>query len=147
MIETLTLITLCILYLIYFRPGKTPPLNSALVIKRPGRYQATLAPQLNLAQPFIESIVKQLESAHDDRQDSSSQVFEVYDNQVVKHSKKFYLLAIRKYQGMLYFDAYQSAAEIQDDRKAVPEHEDQFLVAAVKEAAKGRGITVKQIAP
>jgi hypothetical protein len=59
MIETMTLITLSLLFLIYFRPGKTPLLDNPLVINRTGRYQATLAPQTNLAQPFIETIAEQ----------------------------------------------------------------------------------------
>lgn len=52
MIETLTIITLSVLFLIFFRPGKTPPLDNPMVIERPGKYHVTLAPQLNLAQPF-----------------------------------------------------------------------------------------------
>lgn len=49
MMETLILITLPLLFLIYFRPGKTPPLDNPLVINRTGRHQSTLSPQLNLA--------------------------------------------------------------------------------------------------
>ena len=60
MIETLTLITLCVLFLIFFRPGKTPPLESQLVIERPGQYKITLVPQLNLAQRFIEALIVRL---------------------------------------------------------------------------------------
>lgn len=147
MIETLTLITIAILLLIYFRSGKTPKLDNPLVINRTGRYQATLAPQLNLAQPFIEAIAEQLGSMSDTKQISATHIFEVYDKQVAAHGQKFYLLAIRKHEGMLYFDAHQSAAEIQDDHNDGAEHEDQHILVAVKEAAKERGITVKQIAP
>ena len=104
MIETLTLITIAILLLIYFRPGKTPKLDNPLVINRTGRYQATLAPQLNLAQPFIEAIAEQLGSMSDTKQISATHIFEVYDKQVSAHAQKFYLLAISQRDGMLNFD-------------------------------------------
>lgn len=58
MIETFTIIILSVLFLAFFLPGKTPPLNNPLVIEHPGQYHMTLAPQLNLAQPFIEEVVK-----------------------------------------------------------------------------------------
>jgi len=60
MIETITIITLSVLFLIFFRPGKTPPLNNPLVIERPDHYHMTLPPQLNLAQPFIEAVAAQI---------------------------------------------------------------------------------------
>ena len=63
MIEFTTIVTLAILFLIFFRPGKTPPLENPLVIERPGQYHMTLAPQLNLAQPFIEEVASRLGSA------------------------------------------------------------------------------------
>ncbi len=143
MIETLTLITLSILLLIYFRPGKMPPLDSPLVINRTGHYQATLAPQLNLAQPFIEAIAEQLAPANGEQPDSTAQIFEVYDNQVMARSQQFYLLAISRREGMLYFQASSPQLHTQHKYSAAT---DQHIVAAVQEAAQRRGITVKQIA-
>ena len=105
MIETLTIITVSILLLIYFRPGKTPPLNNPLVIERPGHYRVTLAAQLNLAQPFIEAIAAQIGQPLDKDWHSRTQCFEVRDKQVTAHGHKHYLLAITQRNGMLFFQA------------------------------------------
>ena len=105
MIETLTIITLCILFLAFFRPGKTPPLNNPLVIDRPGKYHVTLAPHLNLAQPLVEAIALQLLASPGRSGDSSTQYFEVRDKQVTSHGNEAYLLAITQRDGILYFQA------------------------------------------
>lgn len=105
MIETLTLITLCVLYLIFFRPGKTPPLSKTLVIDRPGKYHVTLAPHLNLAQPFVESIAQLLLESAERSGDSNTLFFEVRDKQATAHGHQAYLLAITQRDGILFFQA------------------------------------------
>lgn len=105
MIETLTLFTLCVLYLVFFRPGKTPPLNNPLVIDRPGKYHVTLAPHLNLAQPFVEAIAKQFLEFPDCAGDSATQFFEVRDKHTTAHGDAAYLLAITQRDGILFFQA------------------------------------------
>ena len=147
MIETLTLITISILLLIYFRPGKTPKLNNPLVINRAGHYQAKLAPQLNLAQPFIEAIAEQLKPDIDGGKDSATQFFEVYDNQVIARNHKFYLLAISQRDGMLYFEANKPQPNAQSKYGAPLLETDQRIVSAVQQAAMQRGIIIKQVAP
>ena len=146
-IETLTLITISILLLIYFRPGKTPKLDNPLVINRTGRYQATLASQLNLAQPFIEAIAEQLGSMSDTKQISATHIFEVYDKQVIARSQKFYLLSISQREGMLYFDASSPQHHTRNEHSPLAVDADERIVAVVQEAAKRRGIIVRQIAP
>ena len=145
-IETLTLITISILLLIYFRPGKTPKLDNPLVINRTGHYQATLAPQLNLAQPFIEAIVQQLVSDDEAQMDSTTQIFEVYDKQVTAHGQKFYLLAISQREGMLYFDVSCAQSHIQSEYNSLAVEAGEHIAAAVQDAAQRRGIVVRQIA-
>jgi len=105
MIETLTVITLCVLFLVFFRPGKTPPLKSPLVINRGGQFHAVLAPMLNLAQPLIESISRNM--IEEDRQsgDTLPRLFRVTDKEVKAHGKNYYLLAMTLRDGMLYFQA------------------------------------------
>ncbi|MDX8398860.1 MAG: hypothetical protein R8K20_01270, partial [Gallionellaceae bacterium] len=105
MIETLTVITLCVLFLIFFRPGKTPPLKSPLVINRGGQFHAVLAPMLNLAQPLLESISRNM--IEEDRQsgDTKPRLFRVTDKEVKAHGKDYYLLAMTLRDGMLYFQA------------------------------------------
>ena len=105
MIETLTLITLCVLYLIFFRPGKTPPLSKTLVIDRPGKYHVTLAPNLNLAQPFVENIAQLLLEFAERSGDSNTLFFEVRDKQATAHGHQAYLLAITQRDGILFFQA------------------------------------------
>jgi len=111
MIETLTILTLGFLYLVFLRPGKTPPLDNPLVIERPGQYHMTLAPQLNLAQPLIEAIAKHFAPSGDTAQNSATQYFEVRDKQVTAHGSDSYLLAITLRNGMLYFQATRPQAD------------------------------------
>lgn len=105
MIETLTLITLSILFLVFFRPGKTPPLSKTLVIDRPGKYHVTLAPHLNLAQPLVEAIAQHLLEAAARSGDSDTLFFEVRDKDAAAHGHETYLLAITQRDGILFFQA------------------------------------------
>jgi hypothetical protein len=163
MLETLTIITLSVLFLVFFRPGKTPPLNNPLVIERPGQYHMTLAPQLNLAQPFIEAIAKQIGSPCDAAECSSTQYFEVRDKQVTAHGHDFYLLAITRRNSMLYFQAVSPQSNDKNNRKTIGEfadgvlmrfpstgkHDaalDEYIVAAAQDSAKLRSIHIKHLA-
>lgn len=164
MIETATLITLCMLFLIFFRPGKTPALENPLVIERPGQYLLTLAPQLNLAQPFAEGIAARLLSA--DRQDQSSetQYFEVRDPLVVAHGFEFYLLAITLRNGIWFFQAARPLSHEPDEQfatlyqfahgvlsgfpdEAIPSADwAKQISTAANDEAKARKILLKQLA-
>jgi len=162
MIESITLITLAILFLVFFRPGKTPPLDNPLVIERPGQYHMTLAPQLNLAQPLIEAIAKQFAPSGDTTQNSATQYFEVRDNQVTAHGSDFYLLAITQRNGMLYFQATRTQPGSSDSdtlakfSSAVLERfpatgendvlQNERVIAAAQEAAARRSVNIKPLA-
>ena len=160
MLETLTIITLSVLFLIFFRPGKTPPLDSPLVIERPGSHHMTLANKLNLAQPFIEAAVVQAGAA-DAAQCSTTLCFEVRDKQVKAHGHDCYLLAVTRRNGTLYcqaisppsdgshFDAMMEFAEGVLRRfpatGAHSDEQDARIAAAVQEAAQRREISVRQL--
>ena len=163
MFETFTtLVILSLLYLVFFRPGKTPPLDNPLVIERPGQYHMTLAPKLNLAQPFIEAVGKQFGASTDSSKYSTTQYFEVNDKEITSHGHDAYLLAITLRNGMLYFQA----ASPQDDGRnrlftirefadgvlarfpATGEHDtvmDERIVAAVQKTAQSRSTQVKHL--
>lgn len=163
MIETITLITICMVYLIFFRPGKTPPLENPLVIERAGKYHITLAPKLNLAQPFIEEIARQVGASGIATGSSATLCFTVRDKEVKAHGYDFYLLAMTQRNGMLYFQTASPSSndpatqagvvrEIAD--KALTRFPDEgkpdaavdgALVAATQRAAKLRGIEIKQL--
>jgi len=163
MIETLTVITICVLLLIFFRPGKTPPLESRLVIERPGRYQIILAPKLNLAQPFIEAIVERFGVLEDPTLSSEMHCFAVRDKHVTAHDKDVYLLAITCRSGILYFQGTPPAADeggndLETIRKfanevleSVPlsgtqsQKIDERIVDAVSEVAQKRGIDISRL--
>jgi hypothetical protein len=164
MIETFTIITLSVLFLIFFRPGKTPPLNNLLVIERPGQYHITLMPLLNLAQPFVESIAQQIGASNEVIRYSKMQCFEVRDNQVVAHGYKSYLLAITRRNGMLYFHAaspqsddpnshFPTIKKFADENlspfPAIGTYDatlDTLIVTATQEAARLRSIEIKHLA-
>jgi hypothetical protein len=165
MLESITIITLCVLFLIFFRPGKTPPLDSPLDIERPGKYHMTLAPKLNLAQPFIESIIKELGTAGDTSQSSATQCFEVHDKRVTAHGHGFYLLAITQRKGMLYFQAIAPRQQLENGEShqnillkathaalanASPDEShnaetDERIVAAIENAAHQHQIEIKRL--
>lgn len=106
MIETLTVVTLSILFLIFFRPGKTPPLENRLTIERPGRYQAVFAPRLNLAHPFIERIVERFESVEfPNSQSGAACLFLIQDKNISTPNHNNYLLIVAYKDAMLHFQA------------------------------------------
>jgi hypothetical protein len=164
MIETLTIITLSVIFLIFFRPGKTPPLNNPLIIERTGQYHITFVPLLNLAQPFIEAIFGQVGASGEAAQYSTTQYFEVRDNQVKAHGHSSYLLAITQRNGILYFQAVspqsddtnsylRTISEFADAKLArfpvTGEYNselDERIIAAVQEAAHLRSIYIKRLA-
>lgn len=127
MIETITVITLCMLYLVFFRPGKTPKLESPLLIERPGRYRITLAAKLNLAQPFIESVAASISFATQTLQGSTTQFFAVRDAQAGPDS---FLLVIGYRDGMLYFQAEQPPRSDKDGADWLAMYTDDMLADA-----------------
>jgi len=161
MIETLTLITLCMLYLIFFRPGKTPPLKNSLVIDRPGKYHVTLAPHLNLAEPLVETIAQLLLEAAERSGDSNTLFFEVRDKQATAHGHAVYLLAITQRDGILFFQATAPAGNSEPLQtisafshnvlaRFPPSDEpdislDQEIVRTTQQVAKQRRVEIAQI--
>jgi len=161
MIETLTIITLCVLYLVFFRPGKTPPLSKSLVIDRPGKYHVTLAPHLNLAQPFVEAIAQRLMETSERSGDSGTQCFRVTDKHVTSHGHDTYLLAITQRNGILLFQASAPEGDtghlhtISEFARSVlvrfpltgePDTAiDQKIVSAVQQTADAKQIQTEQI--
>jgi hypothetical protein len=160
MIETATLITLCMLYLMFFRPGKTPPLGNPLVIERTGQYHLTLAPQLNLAQSFLEAIAGQIADLADVPANTETTYFEVRDSEVAAHGFDCYLLAITRRAGLLYIQAAPPIAKDQSNLSVISEFAYRVLfrfpddeahasaeeiVRAVQQASKQRGNQVKSL--
>jgi hypothetical protein len=105
MIETLTLITLSIIALIIFRPGKTPPLENPLVINRVGQFHAVLAPKINLAQPLLEHISRHVNEELRSSGNTRPLYFKVEDKEVQAHGQDHYVLAATLRDGVLYFQA------------------------------------------
>lgn len=105
MIETLTIITLSVLALVFLRPGKTEPLQNPLTINRVGQFHAVLAPMINLAQPLLEGISRHLSEQNREIGNTQPHYFMVHDKEVKAHGADFYLLAATLRNGMLYFQA------------------------------------------
>lgn len=94
---------LLITVLIIFGKGKLLPSERTLVIERKGQYRMVLAPGLNLAQPFIEAIAKQV-SLNEANHDDMLLRFEVKDKHVATRKRPFYLLEICVREGVLHFE-------------------------------------------
>jgi len=103
MIESITIVTITILLLAYFRPGKTPPLENPLSIVRPGKYEIKLEVKLNLAQPFLESVANRLRPLIENLNGNAVQYFVIQDKQVKAHGSDKYLLAVCCRDHMIYF--------------------------------------------
>lgn len=163
MIETLTIITLSVLFLIFFRPGKTEPLKSPLVINRVGQFNAVLAPMLNLAQPLLENISRHLGEQERHSGNSHSLYFKVSDKEVKAHGSDNYLLAATLRDGVLYFQATApegknddlatirafSEAELSRHPAATSGHSEaaqHALNSAIETAAGQRGSTLVPLA-
>ncbi len=158
MIETLTLITLAVIALIIFRPGKTPPLENPLTINRVGQFHAVLAPRINLAQPLLEEISRRIPEAVRASGNVQPLYFRVEDKEVKAHGRDYYLLAATLRDGVLYFQAAApdqargdlevirafSEAELAKHPNSRPQAEDakNALGEAMRTAAELRGATL-----
>ncbi len=114
MIETLTLITLSIIALLIFRPGRTPPLENPLTINRIGQFHAVLAPRINLAQPLLEEISRGITGELRQGGNTPPLYFKVTDREVKAHGQDHYLLAATLRDGVLYFQAAAPDKERRD---------------------------------
>lgn len=103
MIELTLLTILFTIVVIVIKPGRTPPLENPLVIERIGQFRATLAPKLNLAQPLLESISKNLSEQARSSGDTSTLYFSINDGDVKAHGAKHYLLSVTLHQKILHF--------------------------------------------
>ena len=163
MIELITVTIICVLLLLCLRPGKTPPLANQLTIERPGQHHIILEAQLNLAQPFIEDVARQLGTADSTGPVSATQYFEVSDKNVTAHGHDSYLLAITRRNGILYFQAARPqskdpsnqykiiskfAGSVLNRFPTAGEHNaalDEHIAAAAQETAQLRSINIKQL--
>ncbi len=101
MIELTLLTIITTLVVLTLRRSKPIILEHPLVVHRIGKYHITLAPQLNLAQAFLEQIAKQF-SELPPNGDAATQFFTVQDQKVCTGADKFYLLAVSVRQNVLY---------------------------------------------
>ena len=113
MFELFLLILLVTIIVLSIRSGKSVVLDEPIIIHRTGQYHITLAPQLSLAQTFIEQIAKQFALSHTPQGDTPSQYFEVRDPQFAQ-GETGYLLAIAWRGGMLYFQAINPQPLLRD---------------------------------
>ncbi len=114
MIETLTLITISIIALLIFRPGRTPPLENPLTINRVGQFHAVLAAKINLAQPLLESMSRRVTDEMRQSGNTAPLYYRVQDKEVKAHGQDYFLLAATLRDGVLYFQATAPDAKLSD---------------------------------
>jgi hypothetical protein len=161
MIELTLLTILFTIVVIVIKPGRTPPLENPLVIERIGQFRATLAPKLNLAQPLLECISKNLSEQARSLGDTNTLYFSVLDGDVKAHGADHYLLAITLLHGILHFavcsprpltydyNAIQSASAaalsgLQLNEGAVSASEE-TLVETIQASAAQFGVKITQL--
>lgn len=121
MYEGFFLIVLLALVILFIRPGKKVRYDNPVVIHKPGFYHATLAPKLDRAQTYIESIASQFFGAGLQAGDIATQYFKVSD------AAEQYLLAAGFRADTLYFQAIMlSAAD--SHYKTLHQFADQVMV-------------------
>ena len=96
---------LIIVILLIIGKGKILPSEKALVIERAGQYRMELAPGLNLAQPFIETVAKQLAHCDDAGSDGAMRCYEVKDKHIASRKQPYYLLNVSRQNGCMSFVA------------------------------------------
>lgn len=96
---------LIIVTLVLIGRGKMLPSEKPIIIERTGQYKMTLAPGLNLAQPFIEAIACQVSLREDRSRNGLLLCFEVRDKNIASRKQPFYLLEVALQNGYLCFDA------------------------------------------
>jgi hypothetical protein len=114
MAELITLTVLATIGLFIFRLSSVKPLENPLMINRVGQFHAVLAPRLNLAQPLLEHISRELGDAARQQGNSATLYFSLEDQEVQAHGTDHFLLAITLRDGLLYFQACSPQAELSD---------------------------------
>jgi hypothetical protein len=134
--------------LILIGRGKLLPSEKTHIIERKGQYRMLLAPGLNLAQSFIESIARQITLHDAAKQDGSLLCFEVRDKSIATRKHPAYFLDISIRDGMLHFETRASAPEAgcADDANKSPAVLEE-VEQVVRAAAQIRGIGLQKITP
>jgi hypothetical protein len=90
--------------------GKLLPSEKQIVIERGGKYKMSLAPGLNLAQPFIEAVANKIISTEKHTIDSEFG-FKVHDKKLATRKQPFYILNVSSQSDRLYFEAKTTTPE------------------------------------
>jgi hypothetical protein len=126
--------------------GKLLPSEKTLVIERKGQYRMVLAPELNLAQAFIESIAAQIALREAVTPDSAVLCFEVRDKHIATRKHPAYLLDISIRDGMLHFATRPATSPATPNASKLLAALE-VIETAVHSAAGARGISLQRIAP
>ncbi len=99
-----------VVILVIIGRGKLLPSEKQIVIERSGKYKMSLAPGLNLAQPFIETIANKIISIGDNTIDCEL-CFKVCDKKLATRKQPFYLLNVSSQSDQLHFEAQAAHQE------------------------------------
>lgn len=94
-----------IVILVVIGRGKLLPSEKQIVIERSGQYKMSLAPGLNLAQPFIEAVAKQISMADEKSRNNSQFSYRVNDKKISSRKEQFYILSIAIQDNFISFEA------------------------------------------
>jgi len=130
--------------------GRIQPSEKTLFIERPDQYTMTLAPGLNLAQPFIEAVAKQMRSRETAGHETSTQYFEVRDKDIATPGRTAYLLAISAHGGMLHFEAGRlphpaEPSQTHSPSASIVDPLEANIADAVRAAAGAWGIAISRV--
>lgn len=149
MLETATIITIIFLLLAKFRPGKTPPLASPLVIDSP-QYHATLSPGLNLAEPFVRKAASALAELTPEQRTDTTLHLKVSDPALRNEKIGDFLLSIQLLDGRWNFHATHldvSGNHLKEAAEGDGEEANLAMLDAIRQVADRMRITVSRLTP
>lgn len=79
--------------------------ENPVIVQQCGRYHITLAPQLDFALEFLETLAQRLDEAWRPDGDISTRYFQVHYDDPAKQSGGFYLLAVAYRKGIYFLQA------------------------------------------
>ncbi|MBK9160487.1 MAG: hypothetical protein IPM27_02795 [Nitrosomonadales bacterium] len=106
MFELFILIALVALVVLAIRGGSAKAL-APLIVQRDGQCHLTLAPQLAVAQTFLEDIAGHFAESDHSSGDTTTLYLEISDPDVIVRNNEVYLLAAAVRGGVLYFQAIE----------------------------------------
>jgi hypothetical protein len=103
--ELFILIALVAAVVIGMRHGKPAAPDTPIIVQQPRQYHITLAPQLDFALGFVETLAQRLVKVCQPTRDTPTRYFQVSHKGAASQANGFYLLAVAFRKGIFFLQA------------------------------------------